>query len=186
MKKSIIYLLLAVFAAGIAAADDSAPWWKFGFGDDPEKELVPPPEPPPEEGPRFEGRRSDMREMRKHRGPMMNEEQRAKIKAYYEEIHRLAEAARSEADPVKKEALVGQLRIKLTEGAERMQEEFRKRLEKAEQEVVKMRDRLEEGEKNMSARVEEHLQRILSGESPERSRRGSGPHEGRPKPDDAE
>jgi uncharacterized protein YdeI (YjbR/CyaY-like superfamily) len=168
MKKSIIYLLLAVFAAGVSVAEDKAPWWKFGLGGAEEEEVL----EPQAEAPRGEGRRSDMRQQR--RRPQMNPEQRAKVKAYYEEIHKLAEAARAEADPVKKEQLVDQLRAKLTEGAERMQAEFHKRLEQAEKDVVKMRERLEKSEANMSARVEEHLQKILSGEYPQHKGPGGG------------
>lgn len=179
MKKSRICLLSAVFAAGVALADDGSPWWKFGFGDedaDAPQEQMQKPQPPQQGGPRFEGRRPDMHGMRRSQGAGLTEEQRAKAKAYYEAVHKLAEAARNETDPVKKEALVEQLRVKLTEGAERMQQEFRKRLEKAEKEVARMRERLNEGEKNMSERVEEHLRKILSGERPERPRRGGPDH----------
>jgi hypothetical protein len=187
MKKSMTCLLLAVFAAGVAVAD-GPPWWKFGFGNNAGNEDACPQEAPRRDGSRFEGRRPDMRDMnRPHRGPVLNEEQRTKIKAYYEEVHQLAEAARAEAEPVKKEELVGQLRAKLTEGAKRMQAEFSKRLEQAEKDVAKMRERLDEGEKNMSARVEEHLQKILSGDRPEHPRGDrSGPRAGRPRPHLAE
>lgn len=163
MKKSVLCLLSAVFAAGVAFADNS-----FGKDVDSSQGRVQKPERPPRGGPRFEDRQPDKRAMRRRPGAGLNREQRAKIKAHYEAVHKLVEAARNERDPVKKEKLVGQLRAKLTEGAERMQAEFRKRLEKAEKEVERMRERLERGEKNMPARVEEHLQKLLSSE---RSRR---------------
>ena len=164
MKKSIIYLLLAVFAAGVSVAEDNGSWWKFGFGGSAEEEALEPQAPPPEV-PRGEGRRPDLRQ-RKH--SQVSPEQREKMKAHYEEIHKLAEAARTETDPAKKEQIVGQLRAKLTEGAERMQAEFQKRLENAEKDVAKMRERLQKSQAEMSTRVEEHLQRMLSGERPQR------------------
>ncbi|QHI70630.1 hypothetical protein [Tichowtungia aerotolerans] len=182
MKKSITCLLTAVFVAGVAVAE-GGPWWKFGLGKRPAQEMSQP------ECPQGEGRHPDMREMRGRKRPMMSEEQRTKIKAHYEKVHRLAEAARAETDPVKKEELVGQLRVTLMEGAQQMQAEFSKRLEKAEKDVARMRERLEDGEKNMAARVEEHLQQILSGERPERQRHGPGSggrHERHPEPKPSE
>jgi gas vesicle protein len=161
MKKWLVYVLMGVFAAGISVAEDKAPWWKLGLGGNDDEQMEEP-APHPSHGDRkmmHEGR-SDMRQRR----PKMSDEQRAKIKAEFEAIHSLAEAARNETDPVKKAELTDQLRTKLTEGAERMQAEFRKRLEKAEAGVEKMRERLEQGEKDMSKRVEEHLQKLLSGE----------------------
>lgn len=101
-------------------------------------------------------------------------EQRQKMeqmKAARAELNALAASARSESDPVKKEALIGQLREKLTANAERMHEEFRKRLQKAESEVEKMKERLRDAEANQATRVEEHLQKILDGEA-----LGKGPH----------
>ena len=177
MNKWLVYMLMVVFAAGVSVAEDKAPWWKLGFGGNDEEQMdAPPAEPSP-------GGRMD-REGRPgmERRPKMSEEQRAKIKAEYEAIHSLAEAARNETDPAKKAELTDQLRAKLTEGAEKMQAEFRKRLEKAEAGVEKMRERLEQGEKDMSARVEAHLQKLLSGEGPEHKgfKGDRPPREGRP------
>ncbi|MBI9020121.1 MAG: hypothetical protein JEZ10_02550 [Verrucomicrobia bacterium] len=165
MKKWIVYVLIGFTTAGSA----SAAFWPFGSKEEP-KEL------PPAE--------AMERPMREHQGSpgaqrkrsQMSEVQRAEMKANRDAIHQLAEAARNETDPVEKEVLVDQLRVKLTEGAEKMQAEFRKRLEKAEGDVAKMRQRLDEGEQNMEQRVEEHLQALLSGEKPLR-REGKRPND---------
>jgi len=99
--------------------------------------------------------------------PEISEEQHQKIRAQRERIIALAKAARNETDEVHKAEIVKQLRAKLTEGAERMQEAFRKRLERAEKGVEKMRARLADAEKNREKKVEEHLQKLLSGEVPD-------------------
>ena len=163
MKKWLMYILMVTLAAGFAAAEEKAPWWKLGFGGDAEEQVA-----PEQMRQRPQGGRPEMQ--RDPRRGKISEEQRAKIKAEYEAIHSLATAARSEVDPVKKAELTEQLRAKLTEGAEKMQAQFRKRLEKAEAGVVKMRERLEQGEKEMSKRVDDHLQKLLSGEKPERKK----------------
>lgn len=166
MKKWFVYILMVLFAAGFVAAEDKAPWWKLGFGGD-DKESV----EQEQIRQRPQGGRPEMQ--RDSRREKVSEEQRAKMKAEREAIHALAEAARSEQDPVKKAELTEQLRAKLTEGAEKMQKQFRKRLEKAEAGVVKMRERLEKGEKEMSQRVEGQLQKLLSGETMDRKGPGA-------------
>jgi len=151
MKKWIAAILMVIFAAGISVADETAA---------------------------ADGPKSEKRERRQERRrPRLSEEQRAAMKAHYEKVQNLSEAARAEADPAKKAELVEQLRAVLTEGAQRMQAQFRKRIEKAEQDLMKMKERLAEGETQMEQRVEEHLQRLLSGEKPERrggSKQGKG------------
>jgi hypothetical protein len=119
-------------------------------------------------------------ERKERQRPKLTEEQRAEMKTHYEEVHALAETARAEADPVKKAELTEQLRAKLTEGAQEMQERFLQRVEQAEAKLEKMKERLAEGEKNMEQRVDEHLQKLLSGEQPERKGR---PEEGKPRKD---
>jgi hypothetical protein len=91
-----------------------------------------------------------------------------KIKAQHEELMKLGESARNETDPVKKEALVGQLRAKLTEIADKMHAEAKKRFEQAEKELPKLKERMDDAEKNKAARVEQQVQRILAGEPLER------------------
>jgi septal ring factor EnvC (AmiA/AmiB activator) len=112
-------------------------------------------------------------------------EKMAKMKAAHEGLMKLGEAARNETDPAKKEALIGQLRTKLTEDADKMLIEQKKRLEKAEKEVPKLKKRMEEFEKNKSARIEEQIQRILTGESPKKpeGKRPEGPSAGKHKKD---
>ena len=144
MKRWIAALLIGFFAAGISLADESVPERKNG---------------PDRSERRLERRR-----------PRFSQEQREKMKAQYEAIRKLAEAIRSETDPVKKEELTRQLRATLTEGAKQMQARFQKRIEQAEKELEKMKERLQKGEAEMAQRVEEHLQRLLSGEKPERRR----------------
>ena len=159
MKKWFVYILMGFFAAGFAAAQDNP----LGFeGDGAEQIEAPPPEQGPGD-PMKPGAGPD-----KRRRPRLSDERGAKMKAEYQAIQSLAEAARAEIDPVKKAELTEQLRVKLTEGAKRMQAEFRKRLERAEAEVAKMKERLEKGETDMEQRVEEHLQQLLAGEQPER------------------
>ncbi|HKL21000.1 MAG TPA: hypothetical protein VJ904_04295 [Tichowtungia sp.] len=155
MKRWIAALLIGFFAAGISLADESVPERKNG---------------PDRSERRMERRR-----------PRFSQEQREKMKAQYEAIRKLAEAIRSETDPVKKEELTNQLREKLTEGAKQMQARFRKRIEQAEKELGKMKERLKKGEAEMAQRVEEKLQKILDGEHPvrrdgsEKKRRPKGP-----------
>lgn len=156
MKKWIIYMYLALFTATTA----SAQWWKMGLG---EKGAE---QPQPSQRQMQYGQPGGRRSR-------LTDEQREKIREQHEAIMALAEAARNESDPTKKAELVGQLRAKLTEGAERMQAEFRRRLEKAEQGVAKMKKRLADAEKNRGQRIEEHLQKLLAGERP-------GPVPGRP------
>jgi CRISPR/Cas system CSM-associated protein Csm2 small subunit len=91
-------------------------------------------------------------------------EQMAKMKAQREELMKLGEAARNETDPAQKEALVSQLRAKLTEVGDKMQAEGKKRLEHAEAELAKLKEKLAEAEQKKSARIEEQVQRILAGE----------------------
>jgi hypothetical protein len=124
--------------------------------------------------------------------PQPTPEQKEKMKAQHEALMKLGEAARNETDPVKKEVLVAELRAKLTEIADKMQGEAKKRLEQAEKELPKLRERMAHSENNKAARIEEQLQRILAGEplkGPEGKRPelpGEGRHKKGPKPPVAE
>ena len=169
MKKWIIYTLLVLFAATTA----SAQWWKLGLG---EKEAEPPKQQQMHRGPQG-GQR-----------PKMSEEKRAERKAKHEKmkaeraaIQKLAEAARNETDPVKKAERTDQLRAKVTEGAEKRNAEFRKRLGKAEEGVEKMKARLADAEKNKEQRIEKHVQGLLAGKKPAR-KEGKGPGKKGPPP----
>jgi len=171
MKKWIVSILMVVCVAGLAGAEGNAPWWKMGFGggDKEQVEMKMQLKSP-------QGERPDRK--KEQRRSQVSEEQRGKMKAHYEAVHKLTEAARAETDPVKKAELTEQLRSKLTDGAQKMQVEFRKRVEKAESEVVKMKRRLEKGEQDLAQRVDEHLKKLLAGEKPERK---GGPKEGKNK-----
>jgi hypothetical protein len=182
MKKKIVYACILSLVAGIAAAEEAkGAWWKRGADAEGEQVAQQTPGTQGQQRPSRGGDR-DRAGMMQRRRHQVSEEQREKIRAQFEEIRTLGEAARNEADPVKKKELVGQLRIKLTEGQQRMQAEFRKRIEKAEADLVKQRQRLDENEKNLPNRVEEQLQRILSGEGPQRGMGGKGPKGDGPRP----
>ena len=171
MKKWIIYTILVVFAATTASAER----WKFGSGEEEQTAE-----------PQHQMRRGQQSGQR----PQMSEEKRAEMKAKHEKMkaerevtHKLGDAARTEPDPVKKAELINQLREKVTEHVEKMQAEFAKRLEKAEQGVKKMKERLADAAKNKEQKIEEHLQKLLSGEKPQRP---EGKWSGRKRPPPAE
>ncbi len=181
MKKWMMIVLLGTLTAGLAVAEETkVPWYKkmFGKSADDQTQVIPP--APAAPAPALE-----MQRMHRPEGPggkhlpQVTPEQKEKIKAQHEALMKLGDMARNETDPVKKEALVAELRTKLTEIADKIQAEAKKRLEKAEQDLPKLRERLAEAEKNKTARIEEHVQRILSGE-PLRGADGKG-SEGAPR-----
>lgn len=153
MKKWITSILVVVFTAGISVADGSSPWWKFGFGGNDDKQLQ-----------AEQGTQENSSKQKDRRRPQISKEQRANMRAEYEAIQKTAEMARSETDPVKKEELTNQLRAKLTENAKKSQEQYRRRIEKAEKELTEMKERLNKREADLEKRVEEHLQKLLAGE----------------------
>jgi hypothetical protein len=160
MKKWMNYIMVI----GLTAGSASAAWWPFGS--DKKDEVVPAVPvveavPAPAHGmPRIQRPEGQGERQR----PQITPEQMEKMKAQHEELMKLGEAARKETDPAKKEILVGQLRVKLTEVADKMQAEGKKRLEQAEKELPRLREKLAEAEKNKAARIEEQVQRILAGE----------------------
>lgn len=188
MKKWMLIALIGTCAAGLVAAEtNNVPWFKKIFNKsadetapavEPAPEVAAPavtPEMPhtqrpnltPEQIEKMKARRAQMQQRegegdRPHQ--MMNPQQMEKMKAMHEELMKLGEAARNEADPAKKEVLVGQLRAKLTEVADKMLMEQKKRLEQAEKELPKLRERLAASEQNKSARIEDQIKRILAGE----------------------
>ena len=191
MKKWMMYVLIGACTAGVAVAEDSIPWYKkmFNKNADEETQVIPPapavtpapaPTPAPVQAPNLQRPQltPEQKEKMKARAAQIqqregagekphsqvNPEQAAKMKAQREEIMKLGEAARNETDPVKKEELIGQLRAKLTEAADKMQAEMQKRLDQAEKELPKLRERMADAEKNKTARIEEQLQKILAGE----------------------
>lgn len=145
----------------------------------PEKPLMPQreglsetqrPKLTPEQIEKMKARREQMMKQREGEGPadrphpQMNPQQMEKMKAQRDAIMQLGEAARNETDPVKKEALVAELRAKLTEVSDRIHEEAKKRLAQIGKETKGLEKRIADYENNKSARVEEQVQRILAGE----------------------
>ena len=99
-----------------------------------------------------------------YKRPQLSPEQMEKMKAQHEELMKMGEAARNETDPAKKEILVGQLRTKLTEIADKMQAEAKKRLDQVEKELPKLKERIADYETNKAARIEDQVKRILAGQ----------------------
>lgn len=160
MKNWMSYVMIVGLTAGTA----SAAWWPFG-GDKEEKPVPPPAamEPAGEhQRPPMEPEQMDRAKARKD--ARFSPEQMEKMRAQHQELMKLGEAARNATDPAQKDALVAQIRTKLNEIADDMRADGQKRLEQAEKQLAKLKERMAEGEKNRDARIEEQLQRILSGE----------------------
>jgi hypothetical protein len=154
--KKIISVLLGV---GMLAGTASAEWWVFRKdrkGKEPsvEQNLCP----------KCAAKEQAVKQK--------TDEQKRVRKEQREELRRLADTARAETDPVKREMLVGELRAKLVEGQVRVQESFRKRLKKAEAGVGKLKSRLEAAESNQDKRIEKKLAQLLSGERPQHEKDG--------------
>lgn len=155
MKKWINCIVIAGLTAGTA----SAAWWPFGSDKKDQAPAAPAPVASPET-PRLqrpEGMAGERQRIQ------LTPEQKEKMKAQHEAMMKLGEAARNETDPVKKEALIAQIRAQVTEMVEKGQAEARKRLEQAEKELPRLKAKMAEAEKNKAARIEEHVQRILAG-----------------------
>jgi hypothetical protein len=166
MKKWMMIALLGALTAGLAVAEETkVPWYKkmFGKSADEQTQVIPPAPATPAPAPAPEMPRMKMGE---HQRPQLTPEQREKMKAHHEEVMKLGEAIRNETDPAKKEALTADLRTKVTAMVDRMLAEQAKRIEQAEKELPKLKERLAESQKNKAARIEEHVQRIISGEMP--------------------
>lgn len=201
MKKWMTYILIGACTAGMAVAEDNVPWWKKPFvkSSEEEPQIMPPPPPAPVPPPGMrpdEGSRPvlprEQKEKLKARlqqqggaehPAQFNPRQIEKMKAQHEALMKLGEAARNETDPVKKEALIAELRVKLVEIADKMQAEARKRLEQAGKEIANLQKRIDDYDKNKEARIEGQVQRILAGEP---LREPEGKHKKDPKPPAAE
>jgi uncharacterized protein YPO0396 len=167
MKKWMTMVLVGVFTAGMAVAEtNSVPWYKkpFGKSSDEKTQVIPPAPAAPVATPAAAAPRMQAREGMIERRGQANPEQMEKMKAQRDALMKLGEAARNETDPAKKEALVAQLRAKVTEMNEKMLAELKKRVEQADQEMPKLKERLADAEENKATRIEEQVQRILKGE----------------------
>ena len=89
-----------------------------------------------------------------------------KLKEHHDEVMKLGEAARNETDPVQKEEFISQLRAKLNDVADRMEAMHRKRLETAERDLKQLKKAADDNARTREQRIEDQLQRILSGEPP--------------------
>jgi hypothetical protein len=121
----------------------------------------------PEQVEKMKARKAQMQQRegagdRQH--PRLSPEQMEKMKAQHEALMQLGEAARNETDPVKKEALVAELRVKLTAIDDKIQQAAKKRLEQAGKEMTHLEKRIADYEQNKDARIEEQVKRILAGE----------------------
>ena len=99
-------------------------------------------------------------------GGPMSPEMMDQMRKDHKAIRELGEAARAETDEAKKAELVSQLRVKLGEVADRMQAHQEQRLDQAEERLADLKAKIEEGKANRDSRIEEQVQRILSGERP--------------------
>jgi len=165
MKKWMTIVLLGTLTVGLAVAEETkVPWYKkmFGKSADEQTQVIPPAPavpPPAPDMPRMKNR-----EGMGERHMQLSPEQMEKMKAQRDALMKLGETARNETDPVKKEALVAEIRTKVTEMVEKGQAEMKKRLEQVEKELPRLKEKMAEAEKNKAARIEEHVQRIISGE----------------------
>jgi len=116
------------------------------------------------------------------------------MKADHKEIKALGEAARSVTNEAAKAEIVAQLRAKLAEVADRMQAHQEQRLAQAEEHLASLKAKIEDSKTNRDKLIEEQVQRVLSGEKPQRPDRfndfpnakggmpGRGPECGMPPP----
>ena len=91
-----------------------------------------------------------------------------KMRAIHEEIRDLAGAARVETDEAKKAEIVARLRAKLGEVADLMQAKQEQRLAQAEERLAGLKERIEYAKTHREEMLDEQVQRVLSGEKPQR------------------
>lgn len=164
MKKTMLMIAIAALAAGSAFAEEGhnegpgCPQGKKAWDRD--------------GGGKPSCCQMDKRGGKDRPGGPMDPAMMEQMKADHKAIKELGEAARAETDEAKKAELVGQLRAKLGEVADRMQAHREQRLAdiqaQADERIAQMKARFEEDKANRDSRIEEQVQRILSGERPER------------------
>ena len=167
MKKYMLMLALAALAAGTAFAEE---------GEDAGSQH-PKGKSWNREGGRQAWGQNDMRGGQDRRGEMeprggerpggpLDPATMEQMKAYHKAIKQLGEAARAETDEAKKAELVAQLRAKLGEVADLMQQKWEERLAQAEERLAGLKARIEDSKTNRDQRIDEQVQRILAGERP--------------------
>ena len=156
MKKTLMLMTVAALAAGVACAQNA--------GDD--NAGNPPGKAWGREGGRGGWNQMDKRGERPS-GPV-DAETMQKMRAAHEEIRDLAGAARIETDEAKKAEIVVRLRAKLGEVADLMQAKQEQRLAQAEERLGGLKERIEYAKAHREEMLDEQVQRVLSGERPQR------------------
>jgi len=101
------------------------------------------------------------------RGPM-DEETMSLMRAHYTIIRDLGKQAREETDEVKKAELITELRVKLNEVTDLMVKKQEARLAHAEERLTGLKEKIEAAKTDREKMIDEKLERILSGERPDR------------------
>lgn len=160
MKKFTMMIAVAALAAGSAFAQegDGSPRgkkaWKHNDG-----------------GGQQGWNQADKRGGKDRPGGPLDPAEMEQMRAEHEAIRDLAGAVRLEADPAQKAALIEQLRTKLGVVADLMQVKQEKRLAQAEERLAGLKEKIEYGKTHRAELIEEQVQRILSGERPQRPNR---------------
>ena len=156
MKKTLMLMTVAALAAGVACAQNA--------GDD--NAGCPAGKSRNREGGHGGWNQTDKRGDR-FNGPV-DAETMQKMRATHEEIRDLAGAARIETDEAKKAEIVARLRAKLGEVADLMQVKQEQRLAQAEERLAGLKERIEYAKTHREEMLDEQVQRVLSGERPQR------------------
>ena len=156
MKKTLMLMTVAALAAGVACAQNA--------GDD--NAGCPAGKSRNREGGHGGWNQMDKRGDRPN-GPV-DAETMQKMRATHEEIRDLAGAARIETDEAKKAEIVVRLRAKLGEVADLMQAKQEQRLAQAEERLGGLKERIEYAKAHREEMLDEQVQRVLSGERPQR------------------
>ena len=156
MKKTLMLMTVAALAAGVACAQSAG-------GDN---AGCPAGKSRNREGGHGGWNQTDKRGDR-FNGPV-DAETMQKMRATHEEIRDLAGAARIETDEAKKAEIVARLRAKLGEVADLMQAKQEQRLAQAEERLAGLKERIEYAKTHRDEMLDEQVQRVLSGERPQR------------------
>ena len=156
MKKTLMLMTVAALAAGVACAQNAG-------GDN---AGCPAGKSRNREGGHGGWNQMDKRGDRPN-GPV-DAETMQKMRATHEEIRDLAGAARIETDEAKKAEIVVRLRAKLGEVADLMQAKQEQRLAQAEERLGGLKERIEYAKAHREEMLDEQVQRVLSGERPQR------------------